>query len=228
MKPTKVRCSKCERRKLSKDFYSRNGKPKQPCKSCHYADHKARRQRKAQAKQKVKRFLHVCQFKWCSRCGRLKTHKDFGNMKATWDQKKPHCKPCNAAQYRNWYYSDPAKGRSVSKNWRDKNPGKRRDAVKKWCDNNRDYINMVSAIRRSPIINDGELVSIEEILQEHDNKCNICGQNIDLLLKHPDRMSLSIDHIKPLILGGTHTKDNVAPTHLSCNAGKRDSYENVV
>lgn len=50
--------------------------------------------------------------------------------------------------------------------------------------------------------------------------CYLCGETIDYNLKYPDPMSQSLDHVVPLIAGGSHTRDNLAYTHLRCNVRK--------
>lgn len=56
---------------------------------------------------------------------------------------------------------------------------------------------------------------------ERDNwTCGICGEPVDPDLVWPDKMSASLDHIRPLSKGGTHTLDNVRCAHLSCNAAR--------
>jgi 5-methylcytosine-specific restriction endonuclease McrA len=52
--------------------------------------------------------------------------------------------------------------------------------------------------------------------------CRICGQSVDAALAYPDPMSASLDHVIPLVGGGTHTLGNVACTHLRCNLQKGD------
>lgn len=47
--------------------------------------------------------------------------------------------------------------------------------------------------------------------------CGLCHKKVDRLLKWPDPMSASLDHIVPLSKGGTHTRDNVQIAHLICN-----------
>lgn len=57
----------------------------------------------------------------------------------------------------------------------------------------------------------------------NSGKCGICGEHIDTTIKHPDTMSLSLDHIIPRSKGGGHKADNLQPAHLSCNLLKGDS-----
>lgn len=51
----------------------------------------------------------------------------------------------------------------------------------------------------------------QEILDAYGNKCLCCGQS---------DIPLTIDHIVPLSLGGTNTKDNLQPLCSSCNSKK--------
>ena len=60
----------------------------------------------------------------------------------------------------------------------------------------------------------------EEIYERDGYICNICDAPIDRTLKHPDPMSVSLDHVVPLDKGGSHTRDNVHTTHLHCNLRK--------
>lgn len=57
--------------------------------------------------------------------------------------------------------------------------------------------------------------------------CGICGEAINPHAKYPDRMSASLDHVIPIIKGGTHTMDNVQAAHWICNVhkGTKDSEE---
>jgi predicted nucleic acid-binding Zn ribbon protein len=50
--------------------------------------------------------------------------------------------------------------------------------------------------------------------------CQLCGKSIDQALRHPHPMSASLDHVVPLAAWGTHTRDNVQASHLTCNIRK--------
>lgn len=50
--------------------------------------------------------------------------------------------------------------------------------------------------------------------------CGLCSTPVDPDVRHPDPMSPSLDHVKPLSLGGTHTYENVQLAHLLCNVSK--------
>lgn len=58
-------------------------------------------------------------------------------------------------------------------------------------------------------------------------QCGICGELVNLELRHPDPESGSVDHIIPVALGGTHNETNLQLAHLRCNLTKqaRADYE---
>lgn len=58
------------------------------------------------------------------------------------------------------------------------------------------------------------------ILRKTAQVCALCGMPIDKTLKYPNPMSISIDHIIPVALGGQSTLDNLQATHLICNKEK--------
>lgn len=58
------------------------------------------------------------------------------------------------------------------------------------------------------------------ILKKTATICALCGMPIDKSLRFPDPMSVSIDHIIPVALGGKSTLDNLQATHLICNKAK--------
>lgn len=58
------------------------------------------------------------------------------------------------------------------------------------------------------------------ILRRTATVCALCGMPLDKRLKYPDPMSISIDHIIPVALGGRSTIDNLQATHLICNKVK--------
>ena len=59
-----------------------------------------------------------------------------------------------------------------------------------------------------------------EIFERDGWVCHICGKAIDPEAKRPDVWAASIDHVVSLASGGTHTRDNMAASHLICNMRK--------
>lgn len=60
------------------------------------------------------------------------------------------------------------------------------------------------------------------VLEKCGSDCGLCGEPIDLELPWPLPMSLSLDHIVPWSIGGSHDLENLQPAHLICNAKKQD------
>ena len=68
-----------------------------------------------------------------------------------------------------------------------------------------------------------DIFTAEEIFVRDNWTCNICHTPVDRHADPLDRNAPSIDHVKPLAKGGTHTRDNTACTHLRCNSAKQDA-----
>lgn len=56
-----------------------------------------------------------------------------------------------------------------------------------------------------------------EIFDRDGWTCGFCGLPVDANLSHPDPLSVSLDHIEPLSLGGAHSRENTRCAHLGCN-----------
>jgi hypothetical protein len=59
--------------------------------------------------------------------------------------------------------------------------------------------------------------------------CQLCKEPIDPKLRYPNRMSKSLDHIKPLSWGPErspgHVYTNCQAAHFSCNSAKQARHE---
>lgn len=66
-------------------------------------------------------------------------------------------------------------------------------------------------------------ISIEQIAIEHGINCFVCAREVNMKSKHPDLLSASIEHVIPLVHGGTHTIDNLRVSHWWCNTKRRHS-----
>lgn len=62
-----------------------------------------------------------------------------------------------------------------------------------------------------------EPIDPHDIHQRDKWTCGICENPIDQDASWPHPKSASIDHIRPLSWGGTHTADNLQSAHLECN-----------
>jgi len=62
-----------------------------------------------------------------------------------------------------------------------------------------------------------EGILLVEVFRTHRGICYICESWV--AAGHA-----SLDHIRPLSKGGTHTHDNIGLTHIKCNLRKSDKY----
>jgi 5-methylcytosine-specific restriction endonuclease McrA len=85
--------------------------------------------------------------------------------------------------------------------------------------------------RRARIRNQGfEFFTEHDVLNKYGTICHICNQEIDIeaprsgaakgALSGNWKMGLHIDHVIPIIKGGSDTLDNVRPAHAFCNLSK--------
>lgn len=66
----------------------------------------------------------------------------------------------------------------------------------------------------------GKAVIRAEIARRDDWTCHLCADAIPRLAAWPDPLSLSMDHVVPLSMGGLHDPSNVKAAHLKCNVAK--------
>jgi hypothetical protein len=62
-----------------------------------------------------------------------------------------------------------------------------------------------------------ERINRFEIFERDGWICGLCDGPVDKTVKWPDPMSASLDHVIPIVAGGTHTANNVQCSHLDCN-----------
>ena len=74
-------------------------------------------------------------------------------------------------------------------------------------------------------------INLNALSKRDNNQCQICGLMVDwddTRIQNKQivygRMYPSIDHIKPISLGGLHSWDNVQLAHIGCNTRKSNKY----
>lgn len=71
-------------------------------------------------------------------------------------------------------------------------------------------------------------ITLKKLMERDGNVCQICGEPCDVNDRRygsSGPLYPSIDHIKPMARGGSHTWDNVQLAHTICNSCKRDIYD---
>jgi 5-methylcytosine-specific restriction endonuclease McrA len=77
--------------------------------------------------------------------------------------------------------------------------------------------------KRRAIMKRGDDIPPLHLYEMYDWICHLCKEDIDPMLRFPNKRAATMDHLIPLSRGGTHTWDNVAPAHRDCNEAKADS-----
>jgi 5-methylcytosine-specific restriction endonuclease McrA len=72
-----------------------------------------------------------------------------------------------------------------------------------------------------------ELIDRDQIGERDGWCCGLCSQPVDKSLAYPHPQSASLDHVKPLSLGGKHVEANVQISHLTCNVAKGNRVADV-
>lgn len=60
----------------------------------------------------------------------------------------------------------------------------------------------------------------KRIARLNQEYCSICGLPINYDLSFPDPWSFTIDHVRPIVSGGSSNQDNLAAAHFKCNRTK--------
>lgn len=63
-----------------------------------------------------------------------------------------------------------------------------------------------------------------EVFTRDGYTCWICDKQCDPLLRVPDPMAATVDHLIPSHFGGTDDHENLATAHLSCNSRRGASW----
>lgn len=105
-----------------------------------------------------------------------------------------------------WYKENKARVRSKSQEWRKNNPARYRVMNKK------SNAKRKSIIRDAPGSHTAE--DIRNIYDEQEGRCAYCGITLN--------GEFHLDHVKPLIHGGSNDPDNLACACADCNLSKGD------
>ena len=97
-----------------------------------------------------------------------------------------------------------------------------------YCDDicRKKYSNRIKEIdRRHKLRENGKIewdITLNKLHKRDRGLCHICGTKVIMGNDSNDDYYGSIDHVKPISKGGTHTWDNVKLAHRKCNCNKRD------
>ena len=113
------------------------------------------------------------------------------------------------------------KGKLYCEKYRQEHPERRKVSCKIWKQSNPEQARKDARKRKALKLGVGhESYTESQIFQRDGHICQLCGNKINMKLKHPDSLSPSIDHIIPISKGGADAPVNVQAAHLGCNIVK--------
>lgn len=79
--------------------------------------------------------------------------------------------------------------------------------------------------RRMRVVHGVEVATVEhfdphEIYERNDWVCQLCRKPISPATRWPDPLSVSLDHVIPIVAGGAHSRANTQAAHWLCNIRK--------
>lgn len=197
-----IYCAKCDSTKPVKEFYLRpDGEPRKPCRACQ----KLLRQ---SYYQRHRERLLIQTADWQRRNpGKVVLIKRRYN--------KRHLK-MRMARNLAWADAHPEQMKAIRDAWRKKNPTYSRD----WAQRNKDKINSYSNNRRARYVGRYTAEDIRKIFARQQGRC----ANPSCLASIAG--AFDVDHIEPIIKGGTNWPINLQLLCRKCNREKdaKDPY----
>lgn len=98
-----------------------------------------------------------------------------------------------------------------SKEWRRNNLEKTKESHKKWRDSEKGKVTLEVEWHTRRTLGKLDCEMVKSIIEETNGMCPYCGNKIE---------KGSLDHVIPVIKGGTNTKENLVWCCLTCNLSK--------
>ena len=168
--------------------------------------------------------------KECSKCKIVKPLENFGKDKRSRSGFRSQCKECEKVYEKT---RDQNKKRSYFKKYRQEHRDVEKNRRDKWKENNPEkykaYHTRVKIRNRVTARDFDNDITLEKLYNRDGGICSLCGGQCDYndyifkgIAFIAGNHYPSIDHIKPLSKGGSHTWDNVQLAHKQCNSIKSD------
>jgi 5-methylcytosine-specific restriction endonuclease McrA len=173
--------------------------------------------------------ISLTRFQRCGKCGctKPKTLEFFGRSKDHRDGLETRCKTCMRRKYREWAAVNKERKAAYDKQRRDENPERHAATYRNWFLKNRERryeyrrrrmqenedfrlrVRHSSTQRRRNIKYTQAALDYVPVLR--CDPCSYCGQPAE-----------SVDHIVPVIAGGSSDWDNLTAACRQCNSSKRE------
>jgi len=167
--------------------------------------------------------------KTCGSCKEEKAFSEFSKNKSGKYGLRSDCKLCRKKSYKEWSEKNKEKIKQKQKSWYEKNQERSRQSRKKWRKNNADLIRENNR-RREALLRKTKVANFtdKQVIEKYGTLCHICEKQIDMNAPRHSavkgwQLGLHIDHVIPLSKNGTHTIENVRPSHGICNVQKNNN-----
>ena len=154
--------------------------------------------------------------KTCKTCEQEKSLEDFYRHKDTLDRRHSKCKICYKKEIKLYDLTHKKEIKEYCNSHKKERKAyvdSHKEEALKWERNNRDKCRACDARREALKLNSSGHFTAQEWTDLCDKYGNIC-------LKCRKKKKLTVDHIIPLIKGGSNYISNVQPLCLSCNSSK--------
>jgi hypothetical protein len=172
--------------------------------------------------------------KVCTKCGIEKEYDQFQKAKRYKDGYQTWCKACKYANTRRWLKADSERqeratkasarwyaegGRKYHANWRDENRGKVREANQRYYALHLEERREMARRRREQIRGTSSDITVEWLreLRAITPDCELCECELLYDETQHHHKKANLDHIIPLNVGGSHTRENVRYICYLCN-----------
>lgn len=149
--------------------------------------------------------------KVCNKCGVEKPFVDFYKHKLTSDGFRGECKACVKLHNQNYHIGNKARSnkRNTEYYWNNLEIAKKRvkEYRKRHPESNKNFSQKRRAIAKG---NGTFFVSNKETKKMYESPCFYCGST----------ENITIDHVLPIMRGGTHGIGNLVPACRDCNFSK--------
>jgi 5-methylcytosine-specific restriction endonuclease McrA len=150
-------------------------------------------------------------FKVCTLCNENKSVSFFHHDKSRADGYFPQCKECRKSYNKLYHINNAEKIRKRVSDWQKDNPEKRSIQVAKYAKKYPQKTRDKQHRRRARIKSNGVFfITKKELNKIYSSPCINCGNKNDIV----------IDHIIPIVRGGSHSIGNIQPLCRSCNLYK--------
>jgi 5-methylcytosine-specific restriction endonuclease McrA len=125
-----------------------------------------------------------------------------------------HQEECKARNDK-WNDEHPEEVAGYKAKWNENNPGANNESSANWRRSHPEHKSLLTHQRRARILGSGGVVTTkewEDIKALYGPSCLRCKE-----IK-----PLTMDHVIPISVGGSHIADNLQPLCLSCNSWKKD------